>query len=163
MTKYKSANIWLGLTYFLFSPSRYLLLARNHSIAIILDDPSSKKEFDEDKNGTIIGNISDTVKKRRDQLYSGFFRSLFSILCVVTFSLAIAYFFGWINFSFTLSINKILQLSGTTIIMWSALYKLGWGLRTIGGVAFHELVFELLFKIKFIVGSTLALISILIS
>ena len=161
-TLYKRANIWLAAFLFIFSFRHYLNLAAKHNISINLEARDLRKEYKEGRYKPEMRDSLETASEKGKELRYALLKSFLAVFITLVFALLIASLRGSLNPSLPVFWEKILALFAAFLLMWSTLFELGWGLRTWRGEALHELVHSLLFRIIFISGSFLIMISLLI-
>ncbi len=159
---YKRANVCLATFLFTFSFSKYQRIAANHNIAINLEAPDLRQNFE---NGTykpdIRNALIDAVASAKE-LRLALLKSFLAVFLTLSVALSIAFFEGSVKPSLLLSWKNILELTAAFLLMWSTLFELGWGLRTWKGQALHELIHSLIFRTIFISGSFILMLALLI-
>jgi len=139
-------------------------MAMNHSVALNLENRDIKQmfeagDYDPDKDTP---ERLQRVTQSRNGLYSSLCKSLLVVVVALLVALGVSYLLGHIDFALPFSGYKMLWVVSTSLLTWSALFKLGWGLQTCSGEALHEVMYDLIFKLLFACGSVLAFVAILI-
>ena len=159
---FKRANVFLATFHFIFLFSKYQRIAANHDIAINLEAPDLKRNFE---NGTYNPDVRDAMISSVDsakKLRLALLKSFFAVFLTLSVALSFTFYEGSVKPSLLLSWEKILGLTAAFLLMWSTLFELGWGLRTAKGQALHELIHSLIFRTIFIFGSFFLMLVLLI-
>ena len=159
---YKRANVGLATFLFIFVFSKYQRIAANHNIAINLEVPDLRRNFE---NGTYKPDIRDAMIDAiasANKLRLALLKSFLAVFLTFSVALSIGLFEGSIKPSLPLSWKKCLELTAAFLLMWSTLFELGWGLRTWKGQALHELIHSFIFRTIFISGSFVLMLALII-
>jgi len=159
---YKRANVWLAALLFVISTKRYLDLAVNHNIAINLEADDLRKRFYEGSYVPETEEIKALALSSITVLRASLRKSFLSVLFTLCCALFIGFYFGRLNSVWPVDWVKVVEIATAFLLMWSTLFELGWGLRTWKGKALHELVHALLFRVIFVSGSLMLMLSLIL-
>ena len=161
---YKRANLSVALFCFVFSKRKYLNLAINHKIALSLESEKYKKRFESGTYPPENWEIEELkiAEVGANDLQKRITFSFSSIIVCSIVTITAGLLTHTIDFSFNLSWNKLFAFVGTFFASWATLMELGGGLDTWSGETLHELLRPFVFKVLFIPGIFLLLMSIVI-
>ena len=158
---YKKVNVAKAVFLFLFSPSNFIRMSKDHDISLTLTRENDlRKKFKEGTYQPDEKRYSETARERTKKLRSSLFRSG---MCVIL-SILLAILTGRCLYN-TIgpspkSISSLLQVLGAGVILWATLWELGWNLRSWGGETLPERLHSWLFRLYYVVGTYSLLLSV---
>ncbi|WP_157487478.1 hypothetical protein [Desulfosarcina sp. BuS5] len=106
---YKRANIWLATFLFIFKFSKYQRIAANHNIAINLEAPDLKRNY---QKGTYKPKVRDFLINAVDSanaLRLALLKSFLAVAITLCAALLIAFWQGSVNASLPLSWKSVIK------------------------------------------------------
>jgi len=154
----KKANIYKSMFYFFFSKERFITLAAINGMAFDLEKDEYRKKLEE-------GNYSlnpDDHKYHLEECYNDLRKSLFVsmliMLGVFFIVVAIGFYSGKFQISYSLAWKDVISASGIFVLSWATLFQLGWGSPSWKRQRLDELVEIAIFRHAFITGAFLSLL-----
>ncbi len=162
--EFKRANTYEAVFFFLFFRKRYISLAINHGMAINLENQVIHKMYKEGKfppEGWEV-DAENLAREGAKEISQGLMGSFSLILVIAIISLSVAYKIGAVHLSYFVNYNLLASFLGTFLASWATLMELGGGFATYRGKALHELIHPAIFRLLFVPGVCLLLLSIVV-
>ena len=161
---FQLANKYKSVFLFLFSREQYISDAVEHGMAINLEAPDLRRNYEEGnfpKPGWE-AEAREHALLAAHQLSKGLWGSFWFIAAVSLIACVIAYINGTIDPKLAIDPSKGISFAGTFLASWGTLMELGGGFQTWKRKALHELIHPVIFKILFIPGVCLLLLGIVL-
>lgn len=151
---YKKVSIIKSVIYFLFCNKAFISMSVQHDQAWILStSPDLRGKYIKGDYNPNIKDIEESAKLRTIALR----HSLTKSALLVTISIALAIMLGQILKIFLGEIPSnaasVFQIGGAGILLWAAIWELGWNVRSVGGESLPERVHQWLFRLMSFIGT----------